>query len=199
MATVFKGLALCLGLGMAAVPLTSAKAQIQISEATGNWAGPAGGGFSFRATLSHVEDEADLRIWNGLDTIPDGSGSPDLTVKGFASVAFATSQRLEPVASADGTLLQLVSEYADEEGEGREVVQLQFIDNQFTLVGYYADFTLRPAGTSETATIACEIDFRSGTVREAGAERSLPPLQPEDLNASSWHIGAAYDRGWCLN
>ena len=189
-------LALSLGIGLAALPASALLARITTSEATGNWAGPGGDGFHFLAQLSFREDQADLKIWNSASEIPDGKGTPDLAVDGFALIAFATSQRLEIIPSTGGSRLQVVTEFADEEAEGREVVQLQFIDNQFTLVGYYSLVSVDDLGMN-SKTFECDIDFITGKIINDGRVRYLPSMSAEDLNASNWFIGAAFDHGWC--
>lgn len=168
-----------------------------IAEASGNWAGPAGGGFWFTATLEQDGDSARLRIWNGMEPSPM-AGDPQLDVPDFALSAFVTEggQRLEVIDSPEGTILQVVTEFADEEAEGRDVVQLRFIDNQFTVTGYYhLSRFYNPGGVPEV--IECDVDLTRGRLTVDGTESRLPDLPFEDLNASLWHYGAGFDRGWC--
>ena len=54
----FCGAILAAGLALVAA---TAQAAPPLAEATGNWAGPAGGGFYFRATLEAEADRARLR------------------------------------------------------------------------------------------------------------------------------------------
>lgn len=177
-----------------ALVASGAQAGEVIAEASGNWAGPQGGGFYFRATLEGEGDRARLRIWNGTDAVPTG-GEPQLDVPGFALTAFARDVRLEVVDMPDGSLLQVVVEFADEEAEGRDVVQLRYMDFQYTVVGYYhlSAFAEYAGGQ----TYECDVDAWAGQVVENGARRTLPPGDFESLNASSWSFGAAFDRGWC--
>lgn len=186
---------ICLALGLTLVPVPALHAGITISEITGTWGG-AEGGPEFRATLTHTEDEADLKIWNRAVSRPEDSGTPDLFVVGFAPIAFATSQRLEVVPFHDGNLLQLVTEFEDEEADASEIVRIRFADGQFRLVGYHSSVTLH-TDVGGRDTIECKIDFTSGKIVELGQERSLPSLTAEDLDAGRWRIGAALDRGWC--
>ena len=185
----FSGAILAAGLALVA---GGAQAAPPLAEATGNWAGPAGGGFYFRATLEAEADRARLRIWNGTEAVPQG-GEPQLDVADFALTAFATDVRLEVLDTPQGSILQVVVEFADEEAEGRDVVQLQYLDFQYTIVGYYHLSRFGTAGE----TRECEVDARNGRVTEDGTTRSLPPTDFEAMNASAWHFGAAFDRGWC--
>ncbi|WP_157970884.1 hypothetical protein [Pseudogemmobacter bohemicus] len=165
-------------------------------EATGNWAGASGEGFFFRAALEPHADLAALRIWNGTNAIPDGKGDPDLNAQEFALSAFATSLRLEVIERADSSVLQVITEFADEESEGRIVEEIQFIDFQFTITGYSHEMTLDnfdgPPGYS-----SCTVDTLSGRVVDNGKERSLPQMDADALNASNWSYAAVFDRGWC--
>lgn len=172
-----------------------------ISEASGNWAGPDGGGFWFTATLEQMEepmgDRARLRIWNAMEP-GAAAGEPQLDVPEFALSAFVVEggQRLEVIDSPAGTILQVVTEFADEEAEGRDVVQLRFIDNQFTVTGYYHQSRFyNPGGTPEV--FECDIDLWKGEVVVDGTRSALPPMEFAVLNASGWRFDAAFDRGWC--
>ncbi len=176
--------------------LSQAVAAGPVSEVTGNWAGPAGGGFDFRAQLEQEGDRAHLTIWNGMGGVPEASPEDGLRVEGFALAAFATEQRLEVLDGPEGSLLLVITEYADEEAEGREVVQVQFLDNQFTVIGYWHRTTYN-AFEGGTVMSQCEIDLRAGVVVEDGQTRELPPMDFEATNAADWRFGAAYDRGWC--
>ncbi len=121
-----------LGIGLVALVPQPGRAEAPLAEASGNWAGPGGGGFWFHATLEGVGDSATLRIWNDIAAVPTG-GAPQLEVPGFALTAFATEVRLELVDAGQGSNLQVVTAFADEEGAGREVVQVQYLDTQFTV------------------------------------------------------------------
>ncbi len=164
--------------------------------ASGNWAGAAGGGFFFRAELQPEADLAALRIWNGMDAIPSGSGAPELNVADFGVAAFATALRLEVAERPEGSFLQVITEFADEEAEGREVVEIQFLDFQYTITGYSIEMTLENFD-APPENFSCKVDTRAGIVVENGKERRLPAMDFEALNASSWKEAAAFDRGWC--
>lgn len=163
-----------------------------LSEASGNWAGSKGTGFSFLARLTQNEDMARLRIWSGNPGQKAGAeGDPQFDNATIAIGAFATKQELEVLETGDGSILQIVTEYADEEGSGRIVTQVQFLDNQFTVVGYFHSGEL--AGKS----FECDVDLWKMTVTEDGSTRDLEPVGFEALNASDWTWDAAYERGFC--
>lgn len=183
---------LTLALCLAANPVM---ADTMLSEVTGNWAGPALNGFYFRAVLSQVDDRARLQIWNGTDAVPTGEGR-GLDNAAFALGAFATEQRLEVLESADGSILQVITAFADEEAEGREVVQISFIDNQFTVLGYTHQSTgYNPGGTP--LTMSCEVDLWNSKVTIDGVTSDLAPIGFEAMNVSEWTFGAAFARGYC--
>lgn len=182
-------------IGLALVALSSQGAAAEpLSEVTGNWAGPGGGGFHFRAMLDGTGDSVTLTILNGIDGVPPRDAAPDLVVPDFALSAFATN-RLEVVEGPEGSILQVVTDFADETAEGREVVSLQFIDFQFTVTGYA--FRLAEHVDGGTRDYGCEVDLLAGTVTEDGRTRDLPPLDFAALNASGWRHDAAFTRGWC--
>ena len=188
-------LVLAAGLGLAAASPALAEDQLR-DEATGNWAGPAGGGFFFRAEIDTRGTFSELRIWNGMDAVPDGKGSPELDAPGFAIASYVTAQQLEVVSDSDGSVLQVVTDFADESGEGREIVELQFLDFQFTITGYALDLELYDFSGPSTP-YSCKVDTRRGEVVENGKQRSLPAMDSDALNASDWKEGAAFERGWC--
>ncbi len=164
-------------------------------EVTGNWAGKSNQGFYFRAAIKPSGDALTLQIWSGTDAVPPRSGNPDLNAKEFALSAFAKVQGLEVVETADGSVLQLVIEFADEVAEGRTVVSVQFLDFQYTVIGYsYQD---QAWGEGDPVTYSCEVDLRAGKVTEDGKTRDLPPMDFESMNASAWHYYAPFERGWC--
>ena len=168
-----------------------------ISEATGNWAGTSNGGFFFRARLSQAEDKLRLAIWGGsLDGVPEAAGEPEFDNAAFELSAFATRQALEVTEGPDGSILQVVVEFADEDAEGRSVTQLQYIDNQYTVVGYIHRSTFYNPG-GEPFTKDCVVDLWKMTSTEDGVSRQLEPVGFEALNASDWTWGAAFDRGFC--
>lgn len=167
-------------------------AETLLSEASGNWAGASGQGFSFLARLTQNEDMARLRIWGGNPGEPAvAEGDPQFDNATIAIGAFTTKQDLEVLETADGSILQIVTEYADEEGSGRIVTQLQFLDNQFTVIGYSHSGEL--AGQRHD----CEVDLWQMTATEDGTTRDLEPVGFEALNASDWTWDAAYERGFC--
>lgn len=167
-------------------------AETLLSEASGNWAGASGQGFSFLARLTQNEDKARLRIWGGNPGEQAvAQGDPQFDNATIALGAFATKQELEVLESSDGSILQIVTEYADEEGSGRIVTQLQFLDNQFTVIGYSHSGEL--AGRRHD----CEVDLWKMTATEDGTTRELDPVGFEALNASDWTWDAAYERGFC--
>ena len=169
-----------------------AAAQTLLSEASGNWAGASGEGFTFLARLTHNEDMARLTIWGGgPGSAAVAEGDPQFDNPTIAIGAFATKQELEVVEGADGSTLLIVTEYADEEGTGRIVTSLQFLDNQFTVVGYFHK------GETAEKSRSCDVDLWNMTVTEDGKTRVLEPVGFEALNASDWTWDAAYERGFC--
>ncbi|MFO1201678.1 MAG: hypothetical protein U1E58_03480 [Tabrizicola sp.] len=163
-----------------------------LSEASGNWAGSKGDGFSFLARLIQNEDMARLVIWGGNPgEAAQANGDPQFDNPTIAIGAFATKQELEVVDTGDASVLQIVTEYADEEGSGRIVTQLQFIDNQYTVVGYYH------AGELAGKSFECDVDLWKMTSTEDGKMRELEPVGFEALNASDWTYDAPYERGFC--
>lgn len=169
-----------------------AAAETVLSEASGNWAGTSGEGFTFVARLTQNEDMVRLTIWGGGPGSPAlAEGEPQFDNATIAIGAFATKQALEVVEAGDGSTLQIVTDYADEEGTGRIVTELQFLDNQFTVVGYHHQG--ETAGRSHT----CDVDLWNMTAVEDGNARVLEPVGFEALNASDWTWDAAYERGFC--
>lgn len=167
-------------------------AQTVLSEVAGNWAGASGDGFTFLARLSQNQDKARLAIWGGgPGSAAVAEGDPQFDNAEIALGAFATKQVLEVLDTGEGSILQIVTEYADEEGSGRNVTQIQFIDNQFTVVGYFH------AGEHLGQEFDCEVDLWKMTSTENGVTRVLEPVGFEALNASDWTWDAAYERGFC--
>lgn len=183
-------LTLCLALTAPAL------AQTVLSEASGNWAGPSNQGFHFRAQLVQNEDRLGLRIWNAIDGVPPASDDPAFDNDQIELGAFATLQALEVVETPAGSTLQVVVEFADEEAEGRSVTQIQFLDNQFTVVGYYHRSHVYNPGGAPIVT-ECDVDLWNRVAIDNGVERRLEPVDFEALNASDWTWGAAFDRGFC--
>ena len=180
------------GLCLTLAATLPAAAQTVLSEASGNWAGTSGEGFTFLARLTHNEDMARLTIWGGgPGSSAVAEGEPQFDNAEIALGAFATLQELTVVDGSDGSVLQIVTEYADEEGTGRIVTDLQFIDNQFTVVGYHH------AGETAGRNHTCDVDLWNMTATEDGEARALEPVGFEALNASDWTWDAAYERGFC--
>jgi hypothetical protein len=184
-------------LALAVTVAFPAVAQTLLSEASGNWAGSSNQGFYFRAQLTQNADKARLTIWGGaLDGVPAAAGEPEFDNDQIALGAFATLQELEVFEFGDGAVLQVVTEFADEEAEGRTVVQIQYLDNQYTVVGYYyqARFDNPDGGPAQ---YACELDLNKMVSAENGKKRQLGAVSSDQLNASDWTFSAAFDRGWC--
>lgn len=173
-----------------------AAAETAVSEVSGNWAGPSGTGFYFTAQLVQNKDRLGLLIWNGNDAVPGTSGSPEFDNREIELGAFATRQELEVLDSGTGSILQITVEFADEEAEGRSVTQIQRIDNQYTVVGYYhLSKFYNPGG--EPYSYECDVDLWNMVSIDNGTQRQLDPVGFEALNASDWTFGAAFDRGFC--
>lgn len=169
-----------------------ASAEPLLSEASGNWAGASNQGFYFLARLTQNEDAARLVIWGGaMDGVPSGEGEPEFDNPEIALGAFATRQELEVIDTSAGSILQIVTEYADEESEGRAVLQIQYLDTQYTVVGLFH------ASDGVGGHYECDIDFLRGVATQDGVERRLSEMAFEDLNASGWTFNAAFDRGYC--
>lgn len=183
-------LALTLAIGLPAA------AQTVLSEASGNWAGPSNTGFYFTAQLVQNKDRLGLVIWNGNDGAPGTSGSPEFDNREIELGAFATRQDLEVLDSPNGSILQITVEFADEEAEGRSVTQIQRIDNQYTVVGYYHRSSFYNPG-GEPYSYDCDVDLWNMVSVDNGTRRQLEPVGFEALNASDWTFGAAFDRGFC--
>jgi len=180
------------GLVLAVMLALPAAAETILSEASGNWAGSSGTGFTFLARLIQNEDKARLVIWGGgPGSAAVAEGDPQFDNAEIALGAFATKQALEVLDLGAGSILQIVTEYADEEGSGRNVTQIQFIDNQFTVVGYHH------AGELAGQSFECEVDLWQMTATEDGKTRALDPVGFDALNASDWTWDAPYERGFC--
>ncbi len=171
--------------------------QTVLTEATGNWAGASNEGFYFRARLTQNDDKAALVIWGGrTDRVPDAAGDPDFDNDQIELGSFATKQELEVYDTGKGSILQVVTEFADEDAEGRSVVQIQFIDNQYTVVGYYHRSKFYNPG-GEPSFYECDVNLWDMVSIENGQERVLDPVGFDALNASDWTYSAAFDRGFC--
>ncbi len=181
-------------LTVCAMPL---RAEEVLSEVTGNWGGTGNTGFYFRATLDQLPPEQGtgrLRIWHALDSIPVG-GTPQFENDEMTLSAYArdSGQRLELFTSANGTILQVVTEFADEAAEGTVTVLIQYVDNQFTVIG----FDQQDQGYEGNIAYRCTADLWNGTVTVNGVTSTLPPRDFEALNATDWTYSAAFDRGIC--
>ena len=188
---VFPSLALAVTLALPAA------AETVLSEASGNWAGSSGQGVNFRAELSWTpgEEANRLRIWSGYD---GPATNLDFENPAISLGAFATRQALEVLDTGTGSILQVVTEFADEEAEGRVVVQIQFIDFQYTVVGYaFQELGYDHSDPANPLPYACELDLVNGTATVDGRTSDLPPMASDALNASDWTFSAAFDRGWC--
>ena len=122
-------------LGLTLTLAMPAAAQTVLSEASGTWAGSSNEGFYFTAQLVQNADRLGLRIWNAAGDVPGASGDPAFDNGQIELGAFATVLQLETFETQTGTTLQIVVEFADEDAEGRSVTQIQYLDNQFTIVG----------------------------------------------------------------
>lgn len=186
-----------IALSLSAALAFPAMADTVLSEATGNWAGAANTGFYFRARLTQNRDKSRLTIWGGrVDGVPDAVGAPEFDNAEIDLSAFATRQELEVFDSGNGSILQVVTEFADEEAEGRSVVQIQHIDNQYTVVGYYHRSKFYNPG-GEPIFYECDVNLWKMVSIEQGKERQLEAVGFEALNASDWTWSSAFDRGFC--
>jgi hypothetical protein len=174
---------------------TSAMAD-PISEVTGNWAGAQNTGFYFRAVLLDDAGHARLQIWNAMDAVPQG-GDPQFD---NAAIVFrdnmveAGEQRLELLDGPDGTALQVVTDASDEEYTAREVLTIQYMDNQFTVMAY--ENTSSDVNTGGDG-YACIVDVWNDKVSLNGVANTAPQVAFEDKNASGWTATSAFDLGYC--
>ena len=183
-------------LGLALLVSVPARAETILSEASGNWAGASGQGFSFLARLTEEDDFARLRIWSGTaDAPPTGEGDPELDNGQISLAAFASLQALEVVETEQGAVLQVITEFADEYAEGRIVLQIQFIDNQYTVVGYHYQEIAHDQGNGPVP-YECNIDFADGSMTEDGMEFAMS-VEDGMTNASGWIYSVVFDRGLC--
>jgi hypothetical protein len=182
---------LALALSLLAAPVTAQT----LSDVTGNWAGTSNQGFYFRAVLSQEGQAARLKIWNTLDGVPAADQNVQFDNTEISLLAYASEgyPRLEVLDTPGGSILQVVNQFADEEYEGRTVTQIQYFDNQFTVIGFYH----RDMRYSDQQAYDCELDLRGGEATVNGVTKDLPPMDFEALNASGWAYGAAFDRGYC--
>lgn len=178
---------------LAALPVG---AETILSEVSGNWAGASGQGFNFLARLTQEEDMARLRIWSGTpDSPPTGDGDPDLDNAEIALAAFATLQALEVVETDQGSVLQVVTEFADEYAEGRIVLQMQLIDSQYTVLGYHYQEVAHDSGDGPVP-YECSINFADGSMVEDGMEFAMS-VEDGMTNAATWTYSVVFDRNLC--
>jgi len=187
--------------------LVPAHAETGFAVVSGNWAGPEGGGVFFTATLEQEADTVRLSIWDVASAGAEAIGEPRLDVDDFALSAYAIEggQRLEVVTSeaaigrgfGSGSILQMVTEFADEEAKGVSIVQIQSIDGNLLVTGYYHQFEFYSSFGANPLVFECVVDVWNGTVTVDGTESALPPMDYEAMRAGGWSFGAAFDRGWC--
>jgi hypothetical protein len=182
-------LAACLTI--CALPL---HAQQPLSQAAGNWGGTDKDGFEFIALLTQETGTARLRIWNGLGGIVEGDDpqfdNADMVLSAYT---IDNGQRLAVVETVDGTTLQVITEFADEAYEGQVVVDIQFLDNQFTVIGYH----LHDVANEGNVAFDCDVDLWNGTTTVNGRTTELPARDFESLNASVWTYDTPRDKGIC--
>ena len=172
---------------------TPALAESDLGSVSGNWAGQSNEGYYFSATLHDDGGKAHLWIWQTSN--PDIESSipafdkNDITLRN-ADVA-GGSQRLEVVEGPDSSTLNIVTRYSDASGQVEEVVQAQFLDFQFTVVGYA--ITHFENGTSQS----CTLDLRANTRVVDGIESQIAARGFEDDNLWYWGPNVAFERGLC--
>jgi hypothetical protein len=182
---------------LAALPALASAEDTVIGEASGNWAGPSNQGFFYRAELilekpnGAFDDFVRLRIFQGTDAIPSASGAPQLDNPDITMRLIGVGeQRLE--TGADGALI-LATEGADETAEFAERIVIRFIDNQFTVVGYFLAID-----EAEFEPYSCEADLWNGeTVFNGARWPEARRMGFEGLNASAWSFRLAVERGAC--
>lgn len=168
-----------------------------VASVSSNWAGASEQGFWFDAQAVIRGDSTSLEIFNSASSARNPNDDADFRVEEFELAVGATKLELVVLEGAESSTLQLITDYADETSEGRILVALQFIDNQFTITGYdstiLSDVNLDGVDTKAT----CVIDFDAGTVAVNGNNRPLPQISFEDRNASLWTFDRVYKQGWC--
>ncbi|MGL4311749.1 MAG: hypothetical protein ACRCSU_14825 [Paracoccaceae bacterium] len=188
-----KYVTIALGL-LAAAP---ACAQDVLSEVSGNWAAPKNDGFYYRATLTPDGEYVRLRIYQGAtpdlteaDLQLDNSGIGSLMTIG---VDLVNELRVGP----DGRLT-IHASGADESYGFSEEIDIHYIDNQFTVVGYRQAITeLNQMPDTAEEDYACEVKPAEGKILWAGIENPFPELAFEDLNAGEWNVLSAVELGLC--
>jgi hypothetical protein len=171
-----------------------AAAETVLSEASGTWTGPSDQSVSFLARLTQEEDVSRLRIWSGTaDAPPTGDGDPDFDNGQIALAAFATLQALEVAETDGGQTLQVVTEFADEEAEGRVVLSIQLVDARYTVRGFHYKETARGDGGTP---YECIVDFVNGSVIEDGLEYAMA-VDSGVTSAADWTYATAFERRIC--
>lgn len=181
-----------------AVPMLAGpgRAEEPLAEVSGNWAGASGQGFAFRALLTDDGGQARLRIFQGTDAASLGA-SPELDVTPVVyrdTIVAGDHQGLELVTGPDSTTLQIVTDSDDEQYGFREVVEVQFLDFQFTVVGYAVDLT---DFSNPGESYSCHVDLRDNRRVVNGRAEPLPPRPFEADNLSDWGPDAALAKGLC--
>jgi hypothetical protein len=184
------------------------QAQDLLSEVTGNWGGTDNDGDYFRAALTQNAETLRLQIWTAPDRTSIG-GAPqfDNPEIGISELAVPGGQRLAVVQTVDGTTLQVIMHFADEAYEGKVVKDIQFLDKQFTVVGYHFhdveyELAVERDATGELTTefkvaFDCDADLLKGTTTVNGRTTDLPARDFESLNASAWTEATARDLDIC--
>ncbi|MGL4238196.1 hypothetical protein [Tabrizicola sp.] len=173
-----------------------ASAETILSEASGTWGGASGQSVFFRAELSARQEQetSRLRIWIGHDD--PSAPKLDFDNPAISFNWFAQRQELEVVDTSNGSVLQLTNEGSDGEADWLSVLQIQYIDSQYTVVGVRERHisNMHPA---DLVPYECELDFLKGKVTVNGETRDLLPMRWESLDARSWTYRTAFDRGYC--
>jgi hypothetical protein len=167
-----------------------------LGEVAGNWGGPQNTGFFFRAVLSDDAGQARLQIWNAADAVPQG-GDPQFDNTGIVwrdNMVEAGEQRLELLDGPDGTALLIVTETSDEAYTAREMLKVQYLDNQFTVMSYAN--TSYDVNTNADG-FSCLVDVWNDRVTLNSRPATAPKLSFDDKNASLWTATSVFDLGYC--
>ncbi|MEZ5796704.1 MAG: hypothetical protein R3D63_03955 [Paracoccaceae bacterium] len=161
----------------------------------GNWAGHSGQGFAFVALLDEDGGAARLRIWQGLAEVIEGD-DPQLVVTPVAARSPGMApqdQGLSLAVGPEATVLRIETRQVTDAGSRYEAVEVQFLDFQFTVVGYTQEFT--PSGGAPVQ--ACRVDLRRNLRWLDGVEAEIADRPFEADNLAFWTPTAAADRGYC--
>ncbi len=170
-------------------------AEAVLSEVTGNWGGLEENGFWFRARLSDDGGKARLQIWNG-----DLLSEPRMPTLDVPNIVWRSNlvedgeQRLEAVVSGNGTALIIMTETSDEQYTARENLVISYIDNQFTVVGYFR--TSADINTGQDIA-ECDVDVWNDKAVFNGIARTVKAVDFEAKNAALWTATSAVDLGYC--